>query len=58
MTKHRGGIMDFLPINMDDMKKRGWEECDFVFVTGDAYVDHSSFAVSILSIHLYHCWMF
>ena len=49
MTKGSGGIMDFLPINMDDMKKRGWEECDFVFVTGDAYVDHSSFAVSILS---------
>ena len=41
--------MDFLPINIDDMKKRGWEECDFVFVTGDAYVDHSSFAASILS---------
>ena len=41
--------MDFLPINIDDMKKRGWEECDFVFVTGDAYVDHSSFAASVLS---------
>lgn len=41
--------MDFLPINMDDMKRRGWEQCDFVFVTGDAYVDHSSFAAAILS---------
>lgn len=41
--------MDFLPINIDDMKKRGWNECDFVFVTGDAYVDHSSFAVSVIS---------
>lgn len=41
--------MDFLPINIDDMKKRGWNECDFVFVTGDAYVDHSSFAVAVLS---------
>ncbi|MGD9569781.1 MAG: YgiQ family radical SAM protein [Sedimentibacter sp.] len=41
--------MDFLPINIDDMKKRGWEQCDFVFVTGDAYVDHSSFAVGIIS---------
>lgn len=41
--------MDFLPINKIDMKKRGWEQCDFVFVTGDAYVDHSSFAVAIIS---------
>ena len=41
--------MDFLPINIDDMKKRGWEECDFVFVTGDAYVDHSSFAAALIS---------
>lgn len=41
--------MDFLPINTDDMKKRGWDECDFVFVTGDAYVDHSSFAAAVLS---------
>ncbi|MFA9422808.1 MAG: YgiQ family radical SAM protein [Sedimentibacter sp.] len=41
--------MDFLPINIDDMKKRGWDRCDFVFVTGDAYVDHSSFGAAILS---------
>jgi uncharacterized radical SAM protein YgiQ len=41
--------MDFLPISIDDMKKRGWDQCDFVFVTGDAYVDHSSFAVGIIS---------
>lgn len=41
--------MDFLPINIDDMKKRGWDECDFIFVTGDAYVDHSSFGAAVLS---------
>lgn len=41
--------MDFLPINIDDMKKRGWNQCDFIFVTGDAYVDHSSFGSAILS---------
>lgn len=41
--------MDFLPISIDDMKKREWEQCDFVFVTGDAYVDHSSFAVAVIS---------
>ena len=39
----------FLPVNADDMKKRGWDTADFVFVTGDAYVDHPSFGVSILS---------
>lgn len=48
-SQFNGGKMDFLPISIDDMKKRGWEQCDFVFVTGDAYVDHSSFAVGILS---------
>jgi len=41
--------MDFLPMNIDDMKKRGWENCDFIFVTGDAYVDHSSFGTAIIS---------
>lgn len=41
--------MDFLPINKSDMKKRGWDECDFVYVTGDAYVDHPSFGTAIIS---------
>ncbi len=40
---------DFLPVNMDDVKARGWAEVDFVYVTGDAYVDHPSFGVSIIS---------
>ena len=31
------------------MKKRGWEQCDFVYVTGDAYVDHPSFGHAIIS---------
>ncbi|NYB75522.1 YgiQ family radical SAM protein [Sedimentibacter hydroxybenzoicus DSM 7310] len=42
-------MMDFLPVNKDDMNKRGWEQCDFVFVTGDAYVDHSSFGAAVIS---------
>lgn len=41
--------MNFLPINKDDMNERGWTECDFVFVTGDAYIDHSSFGTAIIS---------
>ena len=35
--------MDFLPISREDMKQRGWEQCDFVYISGDAYVDHPSF---------------
>lgn len=42
-------MKDFLPINRDDMKKRGWDEVDFTYVIGDAYVDHSSFGPAIIS---------
>ena len=38
----------FLPISKKDMKERGWDQCDFVFVIGDAYVDHSSFGPAIM----------
>lgn len=40
---------DFLPISKEDMKRRGWEQLDFVFVIGDAYVDHPSFGPAIIS---------
>ena len=39
----------FLPISAADMRERGWEAPDFVYVTGDAYVDHPSFGVAIIS---------
>ena len=39
----------FLPISKDDMKKQNIDRLDFIFVTGDAYVDHSSFGAAILS---------
>ena len=39
----------FLPINRAEMTEYGWAEPDFVYVTGDAYVDHPSFGVSIIS---------
>lgn len=42
-------MRDFLPISKKDMKKRGWDECDFVYVIGDAYVDHPSFGHAIIS---------
>ena len=41
--------MDFLPITKQEMLARGWEACDFVYVIGDAYVDHPSFGHAIIS---------
>lgn len=40
---------DFLPVSKNDMKRRGWTQCDFVYVIGDAYVDHPSFGHAIIS---------
>lgn len=39
----------YLPVNRTDIETRGWSEVDFVYVTGDAYVDHPSFGVAIIS---------
>ncbi len=39
----------FLPVTYDEMLARGWESPDFVYVTGDAYVDHPSFGLAIIS---------
>ncbi len=39
----------FLPVSKKDMADRGWEQLDFVLVTGDAYVDHHSFGTAIIS---------
>lgn len=41
--------MDFLPISKEDMYKRGWSEVDFVYVSGDAYIDHPSFGAAIIT---------
>ena len=40
---------DFLPISTEDMKKRGWDSLDFLYIVGDAYVDHPSFGHAIIS---------
>ena len=40
---------NFLPISKKDMRDRGWEQCDFIIVTGDAYIDHHSFGTAIIS---------
>ena len=42
-------MSNFLPITAEEAKQRGWDSVDFVYVTGDAYVDHPSFGVSIIS---------
>ncbi len=42
----------FLPVSREDMEQHGWDQCDFVYITGDAYVDHSSFGPAIISRHL------
>lgn len=36
-------------MNRNDMSIRGWKQCDFVYVSGDAYVDHPSFGTAIIS---------
>lgn len=40
---------DFLPVHREDLKRRGWDSCDFIFVSGDAYVDHPSFGAVLLA---------
>lgn len=40
---------EFLPICRQDMDRRGWEELDILFVSGDAYIDHPAFGVPLLA---------
>jgi uncharacterized radical SAM protein YgiQ len=42
-------MAEFLPVSQADLKKRGWSQCDFVYIIGDAYVDHPSFGHAIIS---------
>ena len=46
--------MPFLPISKRDMADMGINQLDFVYITGDAYVDHPSFSVAIISRLLEH----
>ncbi|MGI9245798.1 MAG: YgiQ family radical SAM protein [Steroidobacteraceae bacterium] len=45
---HRFGIAPFLPMSRPEMEALGWDSCDIVLVTGDAYVDHPSFGMAIV----------
>jgi uncharacterized radical SAM protein YgiQ len=40
--------MSFLPTSKKEMKQRGWEDCDIILISGDAYVDHPSYGASVI----------
>ena len=42
-------MQNFLPVTKQEMQQRGWDQVDFVYLTGDAYVDHPSFGSAIIS---------
>jgi len=44
----RAGAADFLPTRRSEMEALGWDQADVIFVSGDAYVDHPSFAAALL----------
>jgi uncharacterized radical SAM protein YgiQ len=45
---HRFGSAPFLPTSRAEMDELGWDSCDIIIVTGDAYVDHPSFGMAIV----------
>jgi uncharacterized radical SAM protein YgiQ len=45
---HRFGTAPFLPTTREEMEALGWDACDIIVVTGDAYVDHPSFGMAII----------
>jgi len=45
---HRFGVAPFLPMSRAEMQALGWDSCDIVLVTGDAYIDHPSFGMAIV----------
>lgn len=47
-TRSEPDRLEFLPTTCEEIRARGWEAPDVVFVSGDAYVDHPSFAAAIL----------
>ena len=47
--------MAFLPMNAKEMKQRGWTQPDFVYISGDSYVDHPSFGAAIITRVLENC---
>jgi hypothetical protein len=44
------GVSPFLPTTREEMDALGWDSCDVIIVSGDAYVDHPSFGMAVLGI--------
>jgi hypothetical protein len=44
----RFGTAPFLPMSREEMDALGWDSCDIIIVTGDAYVDHPSFGMAVI----------
>jgi len=45
---HRFGVAPELPMSRDEMDQLGWDSCDVILVTGDAYIDHPSFGMALI----------
>ncbi len=45
---HRFGPAPFLPMSRAEMEQLGWDSCDIILVTGDAYIDHPSFGMALI----------
>ena len=44
----RFGTAPFLPMSQSEMAQLGWDSCDIILVTGDAYIDHPSFGMALV----------
>ena len=51
---HCLGTAPFLPMSKEEMDTLGWDSCDVILVTGDAYVDHPSFGMAVIGLSLIH----
>ena len=47
-------MKQLLPVCREDMRLRGWDRLDFLFITGDAYVDHPTFANGLIARWMEH----
>lgn len=45
---HRFGVAPFLPMSREEMDELGWDTCDIILITGDAYIDHPSFGMALI----------
>jgi len=46
---HRFGTAPFFPMSRAEMEQLGWDSCDIILVTGDAYIDHPSFGMALVA---------